>query len=220
MGKHRLGVRALGAVAVLGALLACKQSKESPSADKPVAEANGTQGSKCASDGDCKNGFLCESSVCLPADRVQQIRAATQAPAPATATATATAAHQKPDELTGVGGRSKVPTTAEWNGVGEITVRHSGPLGCETKMVREWLRVSCRGNQVTGVQVLSTTGMGKGEVFTFSRSGVASAVLPVRSGYTARIRYTWANWGSRTLSMQFPNGAPRPSIEFDQPPPK
>lgn len=146
-------------------------------------------------------------------------------PDPAKVEPAATApAKPRADDLTGVGGRSKVPTIAEWDAVGEITVRHSGPLGCETKMVREWLRVSCRtgagAHQIKSVSVLSSNGMSKGEVFTFSKSGVSSVVLPVRDGYSAKVRFAWSDWGSRTLSMDFAHGAPKPVIEFDASAPK
>src|SRR5438094_905269 len=39
---------------------------------------------------------------------------------------------------------STPPTVAEWNAVTkEVTIKGSSALGCETKMLREWLRVSC-----------------------------------------------------------------------------
>lgn len=50
---------------------------------------------------------------------------------------------------------STVPTIAEWDAAPwEITVSRSTPLGCETKMVREWLRVSCRDENTDGGKVL------------------------------------------------------------------
>ncbi len=214
------------AMVLAGALLACKQSeKAEPPAAAAPAVADGTQGAACKGDGDCKNGLLCESGACLPADRVQLLRSAAAASATAAATAAATTtATAKPDDLTGVGGRSKVPTTAEWNSVGEITVRHSGPLGCETKMVREWFRSSCRtgpgAHQILDVKVRSTSGMAKGEVFTLVRSGVASVVLPVRPGTKAELEYVWNDWGKRTLTVHFPSGAPKPTFEFDASAPK
>ena len=57
------------------------------------------------------------------------------------------------------GGRTTPPTIAEWGSVGEVSVRNSSSLGCETKMVREWLRVTCRtltkDNAPLGVQVIA-----------------------------------------------------------------
>ena len=111
----------------------------------------------------------------------------------------------------------------EWNAVGECTVRHSSSLGCETKMVREWLRVSCRtakgDNQVKGLEVLEVKGATSGEIFEYTAEGVASVVMPVRAGIDARVRFVWSRWGSRTLRVQYPHGAPEPVMRFDRPAP-
>ena len=109
------------------------------------------------------------------------------------------------------------------NEAGEVTVRHSSPLGCETKMVREWLRVSCRtargGNQILDVNVLEAAGVKKYEIFDFKREGVASLVLPIRHPIEAKIRFLWSQWGARTLTISYPQGAPVPKVQFDRAPP-
>ncbi|MCB9582904.1 MAG: hypothetical protein H6717_38045 [Polyangiaceae bacterium] len=116
--------------------------------------------------------------------------------------------------------RSKPPTVAEWNAASEITVRHSGPLGCETKRVREWLRVSCRtsgssGPQIQTVSIREPTKKDP-EYFTYENKGVASIVLPLRQGMNAKIAFTWTQRGSRMLTATWPKGAPAPGIYFDQ----
>jgi len=210
---------AVGLVAL--ALFACKQGGSS-----------GEAGAKCAGDGDCKNGLLCEGEVCVPEEVAKRARAAASAaaaaPAPAvpTPTPSASASSAVPgDEPTvrgfeGAGMKSKVPTITEWNEAGEVTVRHSSPLGCETKMVREWLRVSCRtargGNQISDVSVLEASGVKKYEIFTFKREGVASIVLPIRHPIEAKVRFLWSQWGARTLTISYPQGAPAPKIHFDR----
>jgi len=118
-------------------------------------------------------------------------------------------------------GNSKPPTVAEWNGVGEITVRHSTPLGCETKLVREWLRVSCRMNEhskYTIVGVKLTDGKDSGGIPPFVKKGVASIVTRVKKGMSAEYTFDWGSF-TRKLTVAWPNGAPRPTIEFDQAPP-
>jgi hypothetical protein len=116
------------------------------------------------------------------------------------------------------GGRTTPPTLAEWGGVGEVTVRNSTSLGCETKMVREWLRVTCRtlakDNAPAGVRVIRPSG--DAEYFVFNSSSVASLVMPVRSGVDAEARYTWPKWGTRTLRVTWPAGAPSASMGFDR----
>jgi hypothetical protein len=116
------------------------------------------------------------------------------------------------------GGRSTTPTLGEWSSVGEVTVRNSSSLGCETKMVREWLRVTCRtllkDNAPTGVQVIRPSG--DREYFIFNSADIASLVMPVRSGVDAEVRYTWRKWGTRTLRVTWPLGAPAASMTFDR----
>jgi hypothetical protein len=116
------------------------------------------------------------------------------------------------------GGRSATPTIAEWSSVGEVSVRNSSSLGCETKMVREWLRVTCRtltkDNAPTGVQMIRPTG--DHEYFVFNTAGIASLVMPVRSGVDAEARYTWQKWGTRTLRVTWSPGAPNASMGFDR----
>jgi hypothetical protein len=118
------------------ALLACKQG-----------DSSGNAGAKCASDGDCKNGLLWEGEVCVPEKVARAARSAANAaaapPKPSAPAPSAVASAAEPKHETtisgfdGAGMKSKVPTIKEWNAVGEITVRHSTPLGCETKMVRD-----------------------------------------------------------------------------------
>jgi hypothetical protein len=116
------------------------------------------------------------------------------------------------------GGRSATPTISEWSSVSEVSVRNSSALGCETKMVREWLRVTChalaKDNAPTGVQVIRPTG--DREYFIFNSGGVASLVMPVRVGVDAEARYTWPKWGTRTLRVSWPVGAPSASMSFDR----
>jgi hypothetical protein len=115
-------------------------------------------------------------------------------------------------------GHSPPPTVAEWTGVPEVTVHHSSSLGCETKMVREWLRVSCttheKDNPPQGVEVTRPTG--NREFFVFNAAGLASLVMPVRPGVDAEARFTWPKYGARTLKVSWPNGAPTATMQFDK----
>lgn len=119
-------------------------------------------------------------------------------------------------------GNSKPPSVAEWNAVGEITVRHSTPLQCETKLVREWLRVSCRSNEkskylIYGVKL--TDGKDSGGIPPFVKKGVASIVTRVKQGMSAEYTFDWGSF-TRKLTVAWPNGAPAPTIEFDSAPPQ
>lgn len=143
------------------------------------------------------------------------------APAPVASEAPATGSESK----TGIptSGTSKPPSVAEWGAVGEITVRHSTPLNCETKLVREWLRVSCRtsdssANQIQGVKL--TRGNDSGGIPPFVKKGVASIVTQVKPGIDADWTFEWSQWGKRVLTVKWPHGAPAPTYEFDQSAPK
>lgn len=111
--------------------------------------------------------------------------------------------------------KSAPPSVAEWNAAREITVRRSTPLGCETKMVREWLRVSCRGKNDKGgtpLVVNKTNGCGA-DTFFSSSGGVTSVVTPVRRGGTCDVSFGWTIGGA-ALWVRWPNGAARPTIAF------
>ncbi len=128
----------------------------------------------------------------------------------------------KPPGIQPTEGNSKPPTVAEWGAVGEITVRHSTPLGCETKLVREWLRVSCRSTEkgpylIYGVKL--TSGKDHGGIPPFVKKGVASIVTQVKKGMNAEYTFDWGSF-TRVLKVAWPNGAPSPTIEFDSAPPK
>ena len=116
--------------------------------------------------------------------------------------------------------RSKPPTVAAWNAASEISVRHSGPLGCETKRVREWLRVSCRTPGKSGPQIQTVAirepAKKNPEYFTYENKGVASIVLPLREAMNAKVAFNWTERGTRVLTATWPKGAPAPGIYFDQ----
>lgn len=88
-------------------------------------------------------------------------------------------------------GRSLFPLEAEWDAIDEVSVKGSTAAGCETKMVREWLRVRCayesRGDVAIGVELQEG---GHGDGIVAEGSGL-TLVLPLLEGDTARARFTW-----------------------------
>ena len=111
------------------------------------------------------------------------------------------------------GGRSAVPSTVEFDAVGEVTVKGSSALGCQTKMVREWLRVSCSGKNDTGGKPTTVT-VDKGassERFTFAQNGVTSLVTPFEDGTQVEATFSWTD-KSHKLVVSWPRGAPRPPV--------
>ncbi len=113
-----------------------------------------------------------------------------------------------------VPGRSPVPTTAEWDATKEVGVRGSGALGCETKVVREWLRIACRGKNDSGgtpTTIKTLKGVRSGEAFVFTGAGATSLVLPYLEGIAAEFVFSWTD-KSHKLTLSWPKGAPRPLL--------
>lgn len=112
---------------------------------------------------------------------------------------------------------SKPPSVPEWNEMPwEITVSRSTPLGCETKMVREWLRVSCRdenkdGGKITGLSIEHKGGV---EAYVLERAGLASLVVQVVKGKKHVTRFRWTDRTQR-LVVDWTDRGPRPSIRFE-----
>jgi hypothetical protein len=109
--------------------------------------------------------------------------------------------------------RSKVPTSSEWKAVTkEVVVRGSSKLNCDTKMVREWLRVSCRGKNFSGgkpTKVTTLSGGGRGSDFVYSGKGVTSLVVRFVEGVNLKAKFRWSD-RSHVLHVYWPRGAPRP----------
>jgi hypothetical protein len=117
-----------------------------------------------------------------------------------------------PEAPTPPTGRSKPPTLNEWAAMTrEVTVKGSSALGCETKIVREWLRVSCRGKNDTGgtPTKLRVVRGGNNEAMTFASGGVTSLVVPFVEGTDLAVSFSWTDKSHR-LTIRWPRGAPQP----------
>jgi hypothetical protein len=108
----------------------------------------------------------------------------------------------------------KPPTVAEWSAqTKEVAVRGSSALNCETKMVRKWLRISCRGKSDTGGEPTSVEvvkGGGDGKTFSFASAGVTSLVLPFVEGVDVEAVFGWSDQRKMKLHVFWPRGAPEP----------
>lgn len=110
-------------------------------------------------------------------------------------------------------GRSAIPTVDEWAKVREVTVKGSSALGCETKMVREWLRISCHGKNDTGgtpTTLSITKGAGR-DSFTYAAAGITSLVMAFVEGTDLEASFSWTD-KSHKLVARWPKGAPKPII--------
>lgn len=111
-------------------------------------------------------------------------------------------------------GRSAVPTLAEWGSLKkEVTVKGSSALKCETKIVREYLRISCRGKNDTGGTpkgVMVVKG-GHGEASTYAAAGVTSLIVPYVEGINLEAIFSWTD-KSYKLVINWPKGAKMPAV--------
>src|SRR5262245_42517093 len=99
------------------------------------------------------------------------------------------------------GAQSPVPSLEEWNRVGEVTVKGSSALKCETKMVRDWFRVSCRGKNDTG-GVPMTVSIVAGRVpgaYEYAVGGVTSLVTPFVAGTHTEAIFSWTDKSHRLV---------------------
>lgn len=130
--------------------------------------------------------------------------------------------HQALPAPTFTEGKSKVPTIKEWKDAPIVEIRHARSLWCEAKVVREWLRMSCRSAELSPNQVgrVFHDQNPVGEAYLFNGERVTSAVVAVRPGTDVRLTYTWSKWGDRVLTVKHPKDAAAPQIGFDRGGPK
>lgn len=150
--------------------------------------------------------------VVAPAAASSPAASATAAPSPSGSASAAAKAEPFPDAET------KPPTVKEWNDARPLAVGHAPSLWCDTRQLREWIRVSCRApedatNQPTSLRVVQPPG--RGQHYELVRSGVASLVLQPRRGASSAYSFEWSKWGARTLRVSFEAGADRPTVAFD-----
>ena len=146
-----------------------------------------------------------------PARPATTAAAAPTAAAVVTTTAVATADPVPATNLPA--GRSAPPTVEEWNTLKkEVTVKGSSALKCETKIIREYLRVSCKTKvepegTPTGIKLIR----GGREAMVFAHKGVASLILPYVEGTDFEAAFSWTA-KSHKLSVKWPKGSKQPVI--------
>lgn len=110
---------------------------------------------------------------------------------------------------------SPPPTVGEWDAEPkEVTVKGSSANNCETKMVREWLRVSCRKGAKTPKSVATTQTHGY-QAYVGMFGDKASVVVQVVKGKMYVARYTWTDNSFKDLTVNWPADKPRPVFYFN-----
>lgn len=195
---------------------ACQQAKadseptKSTSTPETRVEATG-----CQRDTDCKGDRVCVRGSC------SEPRAARSK----------TPVHPQPQQPVQPGAlpndwgipdpSTPIPDGSEFNRLSrEVTVTGSSALHCETKMVREWLRVVCKpydNNYVT--EAVFTRPDNVITQVSPIDNGMVALLTQVVRGRTVNADISWYNegraWG-RTLVVTWPTTAGRPSMYFIQ----
>jgi hypothetical protein len=120
--------------------------------------------------------------------------------------------------------KTKVPTVKEWQQGRETPILGAAGLGCDGRMVREWIRVSCRDAHADGgvPSAVEVTKGGGGDTFTFAKNGVTSILTRVLPGADFSARFRWSDDVSFPLVIVWPAGTdalPAPVGRFEGAPP-
>ncbi|MBN2192029.1 MAG: hypothetical protein JW751_04375 [Polyangiaceae bacterium] len=203
--------RGLTAAVVVLALVACKSSGGS---DEKLA--------KCSSDGDCKNGFLCESATCVPAEVAKKARQAERLATATEATVTPVAPVSTPAPVAKPADEGPIPLVPtelsnppqgnEWdNGVVVNTQEiNSQPDDCQMRVLREWLQITCRG-PYTGYERMTEFGRKNFDYYeSVQPDKMVSFVVRMRKGKTQSVRVC-APTKRASLFVNWPLAKDRPA---------
>jgi hypothetical protein len=114
----------------------------------------------------------------MTATAVQASAAPVSAPAPAASAAPI--------------GRSPVPTVADWKGASKLSLDGAEWVSCVAEGVREWVRVSCRGEGRAGTPISVMVTRGKGpDVVTYMKDGVTSVLFRFVPGTDLEAIFAW-----------------------------
>jgi hypothetical protein len=110
--------------------------------------------------------------------------------------------------------RSAVPIPSAWRAAREINVRGSTKANCETKRIREWLRIACRrdGNGLEPRDITVVSG-DAGEAMIMLMPGATTLLVPVERGRDLVVDFGWHGHTQR-LTSAWPADAAQPAIAF------
>ena len=113
--------------------------------------------------------------------------------------------------------RSLVPVPQIWNEAPEVIVSGSTAAGCETKMIREWLRVMCGRTEAGLTPTRVTVAVdATGESQALATPNLTSLVTPLEPGRHVEIDFAWTDH-TRRLTIDWPLEAKAPVMKFAAP---
>jgi hypothetical protein len=99
------------------------------------------------------------------------------------------------------GPRSKAPTRAEMDAADHLEVEGAKELGCDVRMVREWLEIACRGSAAKAPTYLAVTKGKSKDTLLATIPGTSMSVLtPYEPGIELEATFYWAD-KSRKLAL-------------------
>ena len=114
------------------------------------------------------------------------------------------------------GARSPVPLPDVFRRAPEVIVTGSSEAGCETKQVREWLRIRCARTEDSWPIDARVNRDDGHEAMVLVTPTEVSLLVPVVEGRELAATVTWPG-RTRVLHVAWPAGARRPTLAFDRP---
>ena len=113
--------------------------------------------------------------------------------------------------------RSPVPVPQIWSEAPEVIVAGSTAAGCETKMIREWLRVMCGRTEAGIIPTRVTVAVdATGESQALATPRQTSLVTPLEPGRHVEVDFAWTDH-TRRLTLDWPMEAKAPVMKFAAP---
>jgi hypothetical protein len=112
--------------------------------------------------------------------------------------------------------RSPVPLPDVFRAAPEVIVKGSSDAACETKQVREWLRIQCPRTDLARPLAIDVTRDDGNEAMALVMPDEVSLVVPVVQGRELTATVTWTD-KTRVLHVAWPAGAAAPAFAFDKP---
>lgn len=186
-----------------------------------VACTKGAPGNKCKADTDCKNGTLCEGGMCVPDEVAEKARAFDKnkvAPEKAEDAPQKAETEKKAEDPAPVAekvplipqGKSDPPKLEDWEKATEVNTQHEHGIAkeCSMKVVREWVRVFCRG-EILGYQDLVEFGKKSVDHYVSVKESSLSFVGRIKQGPRQSVRIC-RKADRASLAIYWPKDKERP----------
>lgn len=119
---------------------------------------------------------------------------------------------------------SAMPSLADFRKAPTVEIGYATALGCEARMLRDWIMVQCKEGPATDKPVGANAIRTQGNDARVRVSKVGDGVqvtMPLRKGVEAKAEILWRTpgWGKRLVRVVYETTDERPVVTFDAPPP-